>query len=97
MTNTAPRKPKEIAAIVRALKANAKEAGLPARLAAHASYQEYEGKGEWVVGANYEDGSSSLVLRDSQWFYRDPHTGSDSPCKGGYDEAFANTQCWFTG
>ncbi len=100
MTITTPRKPSQVAAVLRSLKANAKEAGLPIKYAVHCAYYDYSQDGkpsEWIVGSNTEDGSSSLVYREGNWYYRDPHTGEDRPVKGGYHEALGNTRCWFTG
>ena len=91
-------KPTEVSAVFRALKANAKAAGLSVKHAVYCGCDTYEdGRVKWAVGSNTEDGSSTLIYSNGVWYYRDPHTGEDTLCKGGFSEAMDNTKCWFTG
>lgn len=51
---------------------------------------------EFIIGSNYEDGTSSTIFRGGVWYYRDPWTGEDRPVPGGWMEVFGHWHCHIT-
>ena len=87
--------PTEVKQIAELLKANGKEAGLPARLSCSTHFDP--SNKEWIVGPNFEGGPDSFIFRDGQWFHRDQWSGEDHLIKGGFQEVLADCQCAYTG
>jgi len=90
-----PRKPKEVAEIVRRLRENAKASGSP-RGRVYCFYDEQTKA--WCICDNYEFHSpGALVYRGKRWFYQ-PCCGSGEPEKPyTYEQALGDSECWFTG
>jgi len=61
-----PKMPAEVREVREVLFANAKAAGLPRRLVSCHPYMSYSPgqplyNGDWCLGANYEDGSDTMI------------------------------------
>jgi len=95
MCEMAERMPKPVSKVLKAARQSARDAGRPVK-DAYGSKSIY-GHDEWIVGSNFEDGSSSMIYRDNQWYYRDPHSGNDKLMRGGQAEAEANADLMFHG
>lgn len=53
---------------------------------------------QWFIGDNYEQETLWMHYRDGEWWYFDAlRHPSDWPMKGGFREAMANAQIFFTG
>lgn len=50
----------------------------------------------WMIGSNFEDGSSSCFWNGTEWRYLEPFEGRDTTVPGGMLEVVGNTICLIT-
>ena len=50
----------------------------------------------WIIGSDFEDGSSSCFWDGNQWMYIEPFEGGVNKVPGGLVEVVANTTCMIT-
>jgi hypothetical protein len=91
--------PDEVRQVAEAMAANAVAGEFDADRA-YASFTEAGkyGPAQWTIGDNYEQHSLWLVYTDGVWSYRDQYRDPEEwPMRGGFKEAMANAQIFFTG
>ena len=82
-----------------AARTSARAAGMGSR-AVYLHYMEptqFSTDEGWAVSDNFETGAGSFMLRNGEWFWRDPHTGEDRRLEGGHAEAVESARTMFTG
>jgi hypothetical protein len=88
--------PEEVVKVAETLLANAKEAGFSET--SRPVYVSQHGPNEWHVGSNFEDSPLWLYYIDGKWYYWNEYEEPMlKPMRGGFEEALANAQIWWTG
>ena len=52
---------------------------------------------DYILGSPYEDGNSSCVFHEGEWYYRNPFDGTDCKVPDGEREVISHLSIMFTG